>query len=151
MSHVPGRRLTGMTTSELEPFAVLVGDWELEMSHPSLDGAIRGTTTFEWAAQGAFLAQRTAVEHPDVPDAIAVIGPGPDGLQLDYYDSRGVRRVYAVSVRGRELRIWRAAPGFSQRFLGIISQDGREIDGLWQLSRDDAVYDDDLRQRFVRR
>jgi hypothetical protein len=94
---------------------------------------------------------RTSAEHPDAPDALWVLGAGPDGLQADYYDSRGVRRVYATSLRGRELRYWRAAAGFSQRFLGTISADGREIDGLWQLSRDDATWDDDLRMRFLRR
>ena len=80
-----------------------------------------------------------------------MIGPGADGLRMDYFDSRGVRRVYAVSLRDRELRMWRAVPGFSQRFLGAISADGREIDGLWELSRDDATWDADLRIRFLRR
>jgi hypothetical protein len=140
-----------MTTTELEPYDVLVGEWEIELAHPAIDGAMRGTASIEWLEGRAFLIQRATAEHPDAPDALWVIGPGPDGLQADYYDSRGVRRVYATSLRDRELRLWRAAPGFSQRFVGRISDDGREIDGLWQLCRDDAAWDDDLRMRFARR
>jgi hypothetical protein len=140
-----------MTTTELEPYDVLVGEWDVEMSHPMIEGALRGEARVEWLEGRAFLMQRATADHPDAPDSLWVIGPGPDGLQVDYFDSRGVRRVYATSLLGRELRFWRAAAGFSQRFLGTISDDGREIDGLWQLSRDDATWDDDLRMHFRRR
>lgn len=140
-----------MTTTELEAYGVLVGEWDVEMSHPMIDGDFRGSAQIEWLEGRAFLIQRASADHPDAPDSLWVIGPGPDGLQVDYYDSRGVRRVYATSLRGGELRFWRAVPGFSQRFVGRISDDGREMDGLWQLSRDDATWDDDLRMRFLRR
>lgn len=140
-----------MTTTELDPYDVLVGEWTLELTHPTFEGVIRGEARIEWLEGRAFLIQRATNEHPDAPDSCMVIGPGPDGLRVDYYDSRGVRRVYATSLRDRELRFWRAAPGFSQQFLGRISADGREIDGLWQLSLDDASWADDLRMRFTRR
>jgi hypothetical protein len=140
-----------MTTTELEPYDLLVGSWDLDLTHPALEGAIRGQAHLEWLGGGAFLIQRATADHPAMPDGLWVIGAGPDGLQVDYFDSRGVRRVYATSLHGRELRFWRAVPGFSQRFLGTISEDGRTIDGLWEVSTDDATWADDLRMRFVRR
>jgi hypothetical protein len=140
-----------MTTPELSPYDVLVGEWEVEMSHPMIDGGFRGAATIEWMANEAFLVQRATADHPDAPDSLWVIGPGADGLQADYFDSRGVRRVYATSLRDGELRFWRAVPGFSQRFVARISPDGREIDGLWEVSTDDATWADDLRMRFLRR
>lgn len=140
-----------MSTPELEPFDVLVGRWDLEITHPTFEGVVRGEATFEWLEGQAFLIQRSSNEHPDAPDSITIIGPGPDGLQADYFDSRGVRRVYACSLRDRELRMWRAVPGFSQRFLGTFSADRSEIDGGWDLSLDDATWNEDLGVRFLRR
>jgi hypothetical protein len=139
-----------MTTTELEPFAPLIGTWDLDFTHPMIDGVVRGETSFEWLTGGTFLIQRTRNDHPQVPDSIQVIGLGPDGLQSDYFDERGVRRVYAVSLRERHLRLWRAAPGFSQRFIATLSDDGVRLDGLWQLSTDDATWVDDPRVHYRR-
>ena len=41
-------------------------------------------------------------------------------------------------------RYWREAPGFSQRFTGTISADGRTIDGLAELCRDGVTWERDL-------
>jgi hypothetical protein len=139
------------TSTDLEPYAVLIGTWDVEFTHPMMDGPVRGETTVEWLTERAFLIQRTRNDHPQVPDSIQVIGPGPDGLQSDYYDQRGVRRVYAIALHDRELRQWRAAPGFSQRFAGTLSADGTRLDGLWQMCTDDATWFDDPTVRWSRR
>lgn len=55
-----------------------------------------------------------------------------------HYDSRGVFRVYEVSVDGEAWRLWRDAPGFSQRFVGAFTNGGDTIDGRWQLCPDDV-------------
>ncbi len=140
-----------LALGELDPYDALIGTWTVQMTHPAIDGTMRGEVTFEWLAGEAFLLQRSSTDHPEVPESLWVLGRGPDGLQVDYYDSRGVRRVYAVSLRAGQLRLWRAVPGLSQRFLGTIAASGDEIDGLWQVSRDDATWDDDLRVRYLRR
>jgi hypothetical protein len=49
-----------------------------------------------------------------------------------------------VSVSERGWRIWRDAPGFSQRFTGRFGDSGDTISGLWELSRDGSSWDDDL-------
>lgn len=63
---------------------------------------------------------------------------------MHYFDSRGVFRVYESSVDAKAWRLWRDAPGFSQRFAGTFADDGDTIVGRWELSRDDAHWDDDL-------
>ncbi len=70
---------------------------------------------------------------------------------MHYFDSRGVFRVYEVSIDEVSWRLWRDAPRFSQRFTGTLA-DGREtIVGRWQLCRDDRHWDDDLEITYRRR
>ena len=48
----------------------LVGEWDVEIVNPVLGGEpVRGRSSFAWILGGAYLVQRTAVEHPDAPDA----------------------------------------------------------------------------------
>jgi hypothetical protein len=61
-----------------------------------------------------------------------------------------VQRVYEVAVSGREWRMSRDAPGFSQRFAGTLSDDGDTLSGLWRLSRDGETWEDDLEIVFRR-
>src|ERR1700753_2684225 len=87
----------------------LIGRWATEGAHPLLPGAgIRGHTTFEWLGGRQVVGPRPAHHHPDTPGATAVIAaPGrqqadhpqtSDGLSMHYFDSRGVSRVYSVSL-----------------------------------------------------
>jgi hypothetical protein len=70
---------------------------------------------------------------------------------MNYFDSRGVHRIYQVSLSDGVWSMWRHSPGFSQKFNGKISADGDTIEGLWKLSRDDSTWDDDLAITFRRR
>jgi hypothetical protein len=72
------------------------------------------------------LAQRFVNEHPAAPSGIAIIGAGADPqiFEQHYYDSRGVARVYQMSLDGGAWKVWREAPGFWQRYTGEISEDG---------------------------
>jgi hypothetical protein len=42
-----------------------------------------------------------------------------------YFDSRGVARVYAMTITDEAWTLVREHPGFSQRFVGAFSGDGR--------------------------
>lgn len=135
--------------SALDALAVVVGAWVTELEHPSFDGPVRGRAELEWLEGERFLLQRSRAEHPKVPDSIAVIGVMEDGeLAMHYFDSRGVQRVYGVAVDGDEWRMWRDAPGFSQRFSGTIG--AAEIAGQWQLSQDGETWADDLEITYRR-
>jgi hypothetical protein len=124
-----------------EVLNTLVGAWNTEATHPMSPGlVVPGRTTFEWLEGEKFLIQRSQAHHPVFPDSIWVIG---DGL-AHYFDSRGVQRVYEVSVSDSVLRMSRDQPGFSQRLVGTFSDDGDTLTGRWELSRDDETWDADL-------
>ena len=52
-------------------------------------------------------------------------------MSMHYFDSRGVFRLYEVSIDNEALRIWRDASGFSQRFTGTFADGGDTIAGTW--------------------
>ena len=98
-----------------------------------------GHATFEWLDGRQFLILRWRYDHPEIPDAIAIIGVTGQQLSMHYFDYRGVYRVCAVSLEEHQWRFWRDAPGFSQRFMGVLSDDGNTITGQGQLSRDGSA------------
>ena len=59
-----------------------------------------------------------------------------EGLVQRYFDSRGVYRVYKVSLRGGTWNVWRDAPGFAQRFTGKFDYDSTTINVSGEVSRD---------------
>lgn len=132
----------------------LVGEWTLEATHPAFPGiVVPGRSSFEWLDGERFLIQRSTADHPDFPNSISVIGAMSDDderLSMHYYDSRGVHRVYSLEMSDGLLRIARDAPGFSQRFEGTLADGGDTLAGIWQLSRDDATWDDDLEITYWR-
>jgi hypothetical protein len=92
---------------------------------------VPGTITFEWLEGGHVIIQRSHNDHALFPDAISVIGrpEAGGGLVMEYFDSRGVRRTYSVSLEEGVLRIWRDHPGFDQRFAATLGPGAFE--GQW--------------------
>jgi hypothetical protein len=133
-----------MHESELDLLDALVCTWTTEGSHPLLPDPIHGRAVFAWLEGRRFLVCRSHYDHPDVPDALTVTGVIDDRLVMQYFDSRGVFRVYSVEMSPGTWRFWRDDPDFSQRFTGTFSDDGSTITGRGQLSRDGTSWDDDL-------
>jgi hypothetical protein len=126
----------------MNEFAPLIGTWQTEATHPRFDGVVPGSVDFEWLEGGKFLIQRTRNEHELFPDAISVIGP-PDGLVMEYFDSRGVRRTYGISLDDGVLHIWRDDPTFAQRYAATLGPDS--FVGQWQVAETPGDWKDDLR------
>jgi hypothetical protein len=158
-----------MTTEPtLEAFNPIVGTWTTKASHPASPGVVvHGTVKIEWLEGERFLMHRARTDHPDFSDSISIIGfterdridtvAGAEHqattkpqLTMHYFDSRGVFRVYSVSIDEQALRIWRDAPGFSQRFTGSFDDGLATIDGLWQVCEDDRHWNDDLQITYRR-
>lgn len=124
--------------AELEPF---IGDWTIEIDFPGHDAIDTGATaSFAWLPGGWFIVERWAIAAPEFPDGIAVIGwdNGRNTLLQHYFDSRGVARVYEMSVEGGIWKLTRTKPDFSplefsQRYTGEFSDDGRTIAGMWEI------------------
>ena len=114
----------------LEALSVLIGAWRT--SAPGMDAG--GQTTFEWLPGGGFLIQRSTVDRPEFPNAVCIIGAtGRDGgLQQHYFDSRGVARVYEMTLDDGTWTISREGPDWPQRYVGRISDDGSTITGRWE-------------------
>ena len=134
----------------LTPFDALIGAWTTEATHPRFDGVVPGRIAFEWLEGGRFLLQRSQTEHELFPDGICVIGAPEDGdgLVMEYFDSRGVRRTYGIALEDKELRIWRDDPAFAQRFSASIGPD--DFVGQWQLAETPGDWRDDLRVVYRR-
>jgi hypothetical protein len=135
----------------LAPFAALIGTWDTEAKHVELDEVVPGTVTCEWLEGGHYLIQHSHNEHELFPDALCVIGApeSGDGLVLEYFDSRGVRRTYGVSLEDGVWRWWRDHPGFEQRFSARIADD--VFEGVHQLAREPGDWKDDLFVTYRRR
>jgi hypothetical protein len=144
---------TDMTERDpaLKPFDALIGTWATEATHPMIDGVVPGTSTFEWLEGGHFLVVRIRNEHEQFPDSISVIGApeAGDGLVMEYFDSRGVRRTYGAAIEDGVLRMWRDDPEFAQRFSATLGPDA--FDGLWQLARTPGDWQDDAKVTYRRR
>ncbi len=140
---------------DLRAFDALVGAWTTSATHPELDGVIAGTASFEWLDGQRFLIQRTTYEHPQVPNAISVIGRPADGeghaiqgFVMEYFDSRGVRRTYRTSLEDGVWRWWRDVPDFAQRFTATLAPDAFE--GHGELARTPGEWRDDLSVSYRR-
>jgi len=132
-----------MQVQELEP---LVGEWTTEIRMPGLDEVVGGRTTFEWLEGGGYLIQRAAMDDPVFPRGVMVIGPAAGGERVvqHYFDSRGVARVYEVSLEAGVLRLWRDDADFAQRYSGRLSADGTTIVGAWEICDDGATWAHDF-------
>ena len=136
----------------LEPLQALVGTWFVKMTHVALPDTVHGQKTYEWLEGGHFLIERSHFDHPDVPDSITIIGAddSSEGLSEHYFDSRGVSRVYKMNLSDGTWNVWRDTPGFSQRFTGKFSDDGKTIESSWELSKDGVNWEHDLTLTYTR-
>jgi len=134
------------------PLGRLVGTWKIE---PLLEGRApgRGSVSFEWIEDGAFVLQRSVAEWTDpgwvenAPKTTqSVIGFDDTTMEITqlYADDRGVTRIYRGTLTEEQWLLERSAPGFDQRFVGIFSKDGNTIDGRWEVSRDGTNWELDF-------
>ena len=134
----------------LQALAFLAGEWEMELSNapflPSPSDTIKGRVAFAWVQDGAFLVMRMGDKPPSPPTASWLIGRDeatPNYIVL-YYDARSVSRIYAMSFSDRVWKMWREAPGFSQRYEGTVSTDGMTITAHWEKSSDGVTWEHDF-------
>jgi hypothetical protein len=83
---------------------------------------------------------------------LAVIGLGASAETFlqHYYDSRGVARVYQMSLNDGVWLLWREAPGFWQRYQGVFSDDGRTIKGAWEGSPNGSRWKHDFELTYIK-
>ncbi len=144
------------------PLAPLIGSWEFQASS---DGRFlgRGSTTFEWTEDGAFVRQH-ANDEPDPATTTEWSGHSPMPVTailgfddsngertMLYSDARGVFRIYRMTLTDEAWTVWRDAPGFNQRFVGRIEDGGETIRGAWETSEDGSEWTVDFDMVYRRR
>ena len=136
----------------------LIGSTDLRTFGDTPPADIGAKASFAWLAGEQFLIERWEVPLPEAPDGIAIIGAdrGREGGYLQhYFDSRGVARVYKMSVEEGVWRLWRDEPDFSpldfsQRFTGTFSADGTTIAGRWEICQDGTTWEHDFDLTYAR-
>jgi len=144
--------------STLEALQPLVGTWDVSVTFPGGEPLSGAVTEFEFMDGGLFLIQRWTVPVPEAPDGIALIGhdEGSGKLLQHYFDTRGVARVYEMSLQDGVWTLERTTPDFSplgfwQRFSGTFSEDGRTVEGAWEICHDEATWEHDFGMTYTRR
>jgi hypothetical protein len=101
--------------------------------------------------------QRTEVPVPAVPDSLTIVSADPQvgAYTQHYYDSRGVVRLYAMTLEDGVWTLTRESPDFTplefrQRFTGIFSEDGNTISGAWEKGADDSGWGHDFALTYRR-
>ena len=132
----------------MKEFEPLIGEWHGEGEIP-MEPPMKISVEAKISRLGKFIVFSTVSEPAEVPDSVSIIGGAPQGQPqpMHYFDSRGVKRLFLMTLDGSTLKIWRApgedwngpdGPGFNQRFIGLISADGRTIKGRWERGMEDA-------------
>jgi hypothetical protein len=152
----------GKPKQENERLEVLIGAWSMAVvmpgeKRPDVLPDVGARVTFEWMGDKAFVVERWTVPIPEAPDGLAVIGwDERRGTFLQhYFDERGVARVYEMSLGGGVWKAERTKPDFSpfdfsQRFSGAFTEDGKRIDGTWEIADDHKTWKKDFDLIYTR-
>jgi hypothetical protein len=112
----------------------LVGTWEFTMQHSAVPEPITGQQRYERVLEGAFLLLHWTYNHPDFPDAMALLSDD----QYHYFDVRGIVRVFDLIVDDAGWSIIRLDEDFSQRSVATFR--GPDVmDGTGDVSHDTGV------------
>jgi hypothetical protein len=144
------------TNAALARLNVFVGTWSTQITSMSFDpdpsAVVPGRTTFDWLEGGGFLTQHSEVADIRFPRGVAILGPddSAETYGMLYFDSRGVSRIYQMSLQGNVWKVWRDFPGFSQRFTGTFSDDRNTITARWEKSSDGSNWELDFNLTYTR-
>jgi hypothetical protein len=134
-----------------------IGEWTMLVTFPDALPLKGGRVVFEWMTGEQFLIQRWEVPVPEAPDGLAVIGfdAGRGTFLQHYFDSRGIARVYVMSLQDGVWTLRREEPDFSpldfaQRYTGTFSDDGTTIVGHWEIAHDGSTWEHDFDLTYVR-
>lgn len=134
----------------LEPFKIFIGEWKVEISAMSFRAnqfdTVIGLISFKWLENQPFIIEHSEFSDSEFPSGTQVIGL--DDINKNYCvlysDSRGVLRIYEMSLNEGLWKIWRTAPDFSQRFTGAFSDNNNTITARWENSQDGLNWEHDF-------
>ena len=140
----------------LERLQPLVGEWTAEFRFSFTPEPTAGWLSFAWELGGQFLLERSGAEHPDAPSGLCVIsvadeGDGHEYVQ-HYFDSRGVVRVYRMTLRDGVWQLVRDRPDFTpltfhQRYTGASARRADDRRAVGGSNDDGATWETDFERR----
>lgn len=102
----------------------LLGTWDISMRHVALPEPVVGRQRYEQVLDGAFVMLHWTYDHPDFPNAIALLEPSA----FHYFDVRGISRVFDLQIDDLGWSMIRRDPDFWQRssatFVGANKMQG---------------------------
>ena len=127
----------------LEQLDVLLGEWT-SSSKKYPEG--RGRMTVAPTEGGKFVRIAARIEDERFPESTQIVGSDEvrDECTALCYDSRGMHRVYRMTVDSGIWQAWREAPKFNQRYIGHIKDGGKTIEGQWEFSEDGKSWEVDF-------
>jgi hypothetical protein len=144
------------SNSALERLNLFVGEWDIEITAMSWEAdktaVVRGRASFAWTEGSAFLLERFEVPNTEFPRGISMIGPddSAETYGMLYFDSRGVSRIYHMSLSENVWKLWRDFPGFSQRFIGTFNEQRNQIAARWEKSDDGSNWELDFQLTYTK-
>ena len=115
----------------MSPLDRLLGTWEFTMRHTAMSEPIAGRQRFERVLEGAFVLQHWTYDHPDFPDAMALLSDD----RYHYFDVRGVVRIFDFEADDGGWRMIRLDGDFSQRYTARFRGED-VIEGSGEISQD---------------
>ena len=104
----------------------LLGTWDLTMHHRTVAEPVTGRQHYERVLDGAFVQLTWTYDHPDFPDALALLTE----TTMHYFDVRGVVRVFDVAFTDDGWSMVKHDPEFAQRFTArYVGTDAIETTG----------------------
>ena len=124
----------------------LLGTWDVTMHHAAMPQPVSGRQRYERVLDGAFVMLHWTYDHPEFPDAIAML----DEHTYHYFDVRGVARVFDLTVDDSGWAMVRHDEDFWQRSTGRF-RGTDAIDGTGENSYDaGATWQHDFSMSYVR-
>ena len=119
---------------------------------PSPEEVVHAHVGFSPVENGALLAMHHGGDALGPPAATWVIGrdDAQSTFTVLYGDSRGVSRVYLMSLTDDTWRLWRNNVDFSQRFEATISPDQNVMTGRWEKRASGGDWEHDFAVTYSR-
>ena len=112
----------------------LLGTWEFTMHHSAMSEPVTGRQRYERVLDGAFVMQHWTYDHPDFPDALALLSED----RYHYFDVRGIVRVFDLDIDDNGWSMIRLDEDFSQRSTARF-QDPNAMEGTGEASHDHGL------------
>jgi hypothetical protein len=93
------------------------------------------------------------IDEPEIPYGGAILGTddaAPNAGTMLYFDVRNVSREYRWTISGNVWTWSRDEPGFSQRMVLTIAEDGQSMEAVGQMSRNGQSWQPDLHLTYRR-